>query len=64
MRVVETEERLINASIYIKNAMLELKNIHCKCSDTNYCSRCVLLEDTQNLRNLINEEILNLLNSN
>lgn len=51
------EVRLINASIYIKNAILELQNVPCKCMEENVCDRCLLLSDTKNLRNSIDEEI-------
>lgn len=57
MKVTGVEERLVNASIYIKNAILELQNIPCECTDSNYCSRCMLIDDTKNLRACINNEI-------
>lgn len=56
------EERLINASIYIKNAILELQNIPCRCTNDDYCDRCCLVDDTKNLRERINDEISKLLN--
>lgn len=57
MIVEGIEERLVNASIYFKNAILELKNIPCECDKGDYCWRCCLLDDTKNLRNSINSEI-------
>lgn len=62
MDIVGVEERLLNASIYIKNAILELQNIPCRCTDNDYCDRCRLIDNTKNLRECINEEISKLLN--
>lgn len=61
MEVKGAEERLVNASIYIKNAILELKNIKCECNDDDYCTRCMLVDDTKNLKGCIDDEIRELL---
>lgn len=61
MKISGVEERLVNASIYVKNAILEFKNVPCKCTNNNRCDRCVLLEDTTNIRERINDEITKLL---
>lgn len=56
MIVEGTEERLVKASIYLKNAILEVKNIECECTE-DYCWRCCLIDDLKNQRSCINKEI-------
>lgn len=63
MDTTGVEERLLNASVYIKNALLELQNVPCRCTNGNYCNRCYLVDNTKNLRGCINDEIGKLLNS-
>ena len=57
MGIERTSERLFNASIYVKNAILELKNIPCECTEDIGCWRCDLIDDTKNIRKSINDEI-------
>lgn len=57
MIVEGTEKRLVNASIYVKNAILEVKNIACECTKDDYCWRCCLLDDLKNHKSCIDEEI-------
>lgn len=59
MIVEGIEKRLVNASIYLKNAILEVKNITCECKGGDYCWRCCLLDDLKNQRNCIDKEIRN-----
>jgi hypothetical protein len=44
------EKRLVNASIYLKNAILELKAIPCECNKGDYCNRCCLIDDVKNIK--------------
>lgn len=57
------EKHLVNASIYLKNAILELKNIPCKCTEDNVldCAKCALIDDIKNIRHDVNEEITTLM---
>ncbi|MBM7836327.1 hypothetical protein [Clostridium sardiniense] len=57
MIIEGTEVKLVNASIYIKKAILEVKNIPCECTNDDYCWRCCLLDDLKNQRSCIDEEI-------
>lgn len=57
MIIEGTEKRLVNASIYLKNAILELKNIPCECSEDESCWRCDLLSEVKNVRKDIDDEI-------
>ncbi|WP_099192179.1 hypothetical protein [Tepidibacter mesophilus] len=56
----EARKKRVNASIYLKNAILELKNIPCKCKEEDEnvgCNKCLLIEDARNIRADINKEI-------
>lgn len=52
-----TEKRLANASIFLKNAYIELMTIPCECSEDEGCWRCDLLHEVKNVRKDINDEI-------
>lgn len=57
MNMEETKTNLTKASIYLRKAISELKDIPCECTKDDYCWRCCLLDDSKNLRGCINEEI-------
>lgn len=57
MIIEGVEKRLVNTSIYLKNAILEVKNIPCECKAGDYCWRCCLLDDLKNQRSCIDKEI-------
>jgi len=63
MIIEGNEKHLVNASIYLKNAILELKNIPCKCTKENdlVCTKCALIDDIKNLRYDVNTEITNII---
>jgi hypothetical protein len=50
------ENRLLNASIYLKNAILELKAIPCECGE-EYCDRCCLVDDVVSVRTDIDDKL-------
>ena len=59
MIIDETEKRLVNASLYLKEAIFELKNISCECTKENdlMCTKCCLIDDIKNIRHDVNSEI-------
>lgn len=59
---VSKERRLLNASMYLKNAILELKAIPCECGK-EYCDRCCLIDDVTNARKEVDDELHKILKS-
>ncbi|WP_155241923.1 hypothetical protein [Clostridium pasteurianum] len=57
MIIEETERHLVMASVNLKHAILELKNIPCKCNEDESCWRCDLLDEVRSVRKDINDEI-------
>ena len=57
MEIKGTEALLVNASLYVKKAVLELNKIPCECTDDIECWRCDLISDTKNLRGCIDDTI-------
>lgn len=51
------EKYLVGASIYTKNAVLEVKNIPCECDNRVLCWRCELLDKIKNTKEIIDGEI-------
>lgn len=64
MIIKDNEKHLVTASLYIKNAIHELKALQCKCTKENVldCYRCALIEDTKNIQKDIREEIRKMIN--
>jgi len=52
------ETHWLNASIYLKNAILELSAIECKCKKDDEieldCDKCDLIVDIKNIRHDVN----------
>ena len=57
------EKDWINVSVYLKNAILELRNIPCGCTKENdlICTKCCLMDDIKNIRHDVNKEITRLM---
>lgn len=49
-------QRLLNAGLYLRNAILELKAIPCECGE-EYCDRCCLVDDVTNLQKDIDKKL-------
>jgi hypothetical protein len=56
--IIEGAERhLVNACVYLKYAILELKNIPCECNEDESCWRCDLIDEVKSVRKDIHDEI-------
>ena len=57
MEIKGEEKYLIIASMHIKNALIEIKKMPCKCTEDDYCERCMLIADTKNLKSCYEDTI-------
>lgn len=57
MEIKGEEKHLIVASMHIKNALIEIKKMSCKCAEGDYCERCTLVADTKNLKDCYDDVI-------